>query len=74
MIAFGKGGARDYVMDGKNGVMFEKQTVKSLIAAILEFEKMKFDTEVVERSAEKFGEKRFDRELREKVGKMCDEK
>ena len=52
--------------DGENGVMFEKQTVKSLEEAMLRFENLKFDRNKVSRSAEKFGEDRFVREL-EKV-------
>ena len=39
VIAYGKGGSCDYVEDGVNGVLFEKQTVKSLSEAILRFEK-----------------------------------
>ena len=65
VIAFDKGGARDYVFDGKNGILFEKQTVKSLSEAILRFEKMKFERAKVMASAEKFDVERFDRELKE---------
>ena len=43
VIAYGEGGARDYVVKGKNGLFFEEQTAKSLAEAILKFEKMKFD-------------------------------
>ena len=69
VIAFAQGGARDYVTDGENGVMFEKQTVKSLEEAMLRFEKMGFDRKKVARSAEKFGEDRFVRELEKVVEK-----
>ena len=65
MIAFGKGGATDYVEDGKNGLLFDKQSVNSLVEAILKFEKMKFDHKIVSQSAKRFSEKRFDAELRE---------
>ncbi len=70
VIAYGVGGARDYVEDGKNGVLFEKQTAKSLAEAILRFEKMKFNRTKVSRTAEKFGEKRFDTELKNFVKKV----
>ena len=63
VIAFGEGGARDYIKDGENGVLFDKQTVKSLAEAILKFEKMDFDYKKVVKSAEKFGVKRFDKEM-----------
>jgi len=38
VIAFGKGGALDTVVDGKTGVLYEKQTIDSLTSAIDRFE------------------------------------
>ena len=67
VIAFCEGGALDYVADGKNGVLFEKQTVKSLVEGITRFEKIKFDERVVEKSVENFGQERFDTEIRKVV-------
>jgi glycosyltransferase involved in cell wall biosynthesis len=63
VIAYGVGGARDYVQDGRNGVLFEPQSGKALAEAILKFEKMKFDRAKVAKTADKFGVERFDREL-----------
>jgi len=70
VIAFGKGGALDYVKNGKNGLLFEKQTVKSLCNAIVEFEKMKFDATKIAKSAEKFSVERFDKEMREFINEQ----
>ncbi|MBR2839889.1 glycosyltransferase [Candidatus Saccharibacteria bacterium] len=67
VICYGKGGALDYVTPGKNGVLFEKQMVKSLSEAILQFEKMEFDKTVVVKSAEKFSTERFNKELKKYV-------
>ena len=67
VIAFGEGGARDYVHDGENGVLFGRQTVKSLMEAILKFEKMKFDRGEVAKTVDGFGVKRFDKEIRKIV-------
>ena len=64
VIAFGEGGACDYIKDGKNGILFKEQTAKSLAEAILEFEKMKFNRERVSKSVKGFSEERFDNELR----------
>ena len=64
VIAYGEGGALDYVIDGKNGVLFNKQTASSLAAAISKFEKMKFDRKKVADSADKFAVKRFDQEIK----------
>lgn len=67
VIAFKEGGARDYVIDGKNGILFDKQNVKSLVFAMKKFEKMKFDRLKVSETAKKFDGKRFDKELLEFV-------
>ncbi len=73
VIAYGEGGARDYVIDGENGVLFEKQTVKSLADAILKFEKKKFNRNEIPKTAEGFSEKRFDKELKDFI-KNCKKK
>ena len=67
VIAYGKGGALDYVKDGENGVLFPRQTVKSLREAIERFEEMKFDRIKVARSAEGFSEARFEKEMRKVI-------
>ena len=40
VIAFNKGGAKDYIKDGKNGLFFESQTVNSLASAIKKFDQL----------------------------------
>ena len=64
VIAYGEGGAQDSVIDGENGVLFAKQTVKSLMEAMERFEKLKLNRATVVRSAEKFSAERFDREMK----------
>ncbi len=63
VIAYGKGGALDYIEDGKNGILFSEQTAKSLAEAILKFEKIKFNRKKITKSVEKFDVKRFDKEM-----------
>lgn len=67
VVAYGEGGATDYVIDGVNGVLFGRQTVKSLVDGILKFEKMKFDKHKIAKTAEGFSEDRFDVEMRKVV-------
>ncbi len=67
VIAYGEGGALDYIVEGKNGILFYKQTAKELAAAILEFEKCEFDREKLPKTVEKFAKKRFDKEMVEFV-------
>ncbi|MBQ9484760.1 glycosyltransferase [Candidatus Saccharibacteria bacterium] len=74
VIAFKEGGAKDYVVDGKNGLLFNEQTAKSLAEAILQFEKMKnFDRKKISKTSEKFAVERFDKEVLDFV-KKCEKK
>ncbi len=63
VIAFAGGGALDIVQDGVNGVLFHEQTVEALSAAIERFSRLRFDPEIVRRSAEKFDAKVFKEKL-----------
>ena len=47
VIAFGAGGALDTVIDGETGVLFEEQTVESMIAAVKRFNTLRFDPAVI---------------------------
>ena len=67
VIAYGVGGARDYVTDGKNGILFEKQNAASIAEAILRFDKLKFNAEKVSKTADKFGADRFEKELKKAI-------
>lgn len=40
VIAFGKGGALETVVDGKTGIFFDKQETDSVVSSILEFEQL----------------------------------
>ena len=74
VIAYCEGGAKDYVKEGKNGILFKEQTAVSLAEAILEFEKKRFDRNKVSNTADKFEVKRFDQELKQFVKKVANEK
>lgn len=69
VIAYGKGGALDYVIDGKTGVLFKHQTVASLVQAIEKFRKTKFDPLKIRSHTQQFSEHRFLKEIREFVAK-----
>jgi len=65
VIAYGKGGAKDYIMDGENGMFFHAQTVDSLIKTLDKFEENPhFDKKKISRSAEKFSEENFKNNIR----------
>ncbi len=70
VIAYGKGGVLDSVIDGKTGIFFKEQTVDSVKRAIEKFETMKFDKEEIRKHALKFDENVF----QEKIRKFVEEK
>ena len=74
VIAYGVGGARDYIKDGKNGMLFEPQSVEALAEAILKFEKKKFDRKTIASSVDDYSEARFDKEIKTFVKKCIQEK
>ena len=72
VIAFFKGGSRDYIIEGKNGLFFEEQTAKSLAEAILKFEKMRFNREKVAKTATEFSVARFEKEMKKFIDEKMD--
>lgn len=54
VIAYAKGGALDIVQDGETGVLFNEQTVDSLIEAIKKADKMSFLPATLHRKAKRF--------------------
>ena len=66
VIAFGRGGALETVLDGRTGVLFEEQTVESLNAAVERCERcerMTFSPAALRVHAERFGKERFKQEF-----------
>lgn len=70
VIAYGKGGALETVIEGKTGVFFHEQTVDSLIDAIERFEEHNFDKNELRKHAEKFDDEIF----KEKIKTFINEK
>ena len=74
VIAYGRGGILDSVIDGKTGVFFENQTVEDLKNAIKKFETMKFDKQEIRNHAMKFDEEEFRKKIIDFVEKVVEEK
>lgn len=68
VIAFGKGGATESVLDKKTGVFFPEQTAASCAEAIKEFEKLEaagnFDAKKIVAHAKTFSRERFIKEFK----------
>ena len=59
VIAYGKGGALETVIDGKTGIHFDEQSEKSLITAVHRFESLHFCPSAIRAHAESFSTDRF---------------
>lgn len=59
VIAFGKGGALETVVDSVSGIFFDTQSVESLCEAVERFETMEFNATDISKHARKFSEERF---------------
>lgn len=64
VIAYGKGGVLDTVIDGKTGLLFGEQSAASLNKAVEVFETMTFDHAAIAEYAQKFAKERFKEEIR----------
>ncbi len=69
ILAYGRGGALDSVVDGKTGLFFDAQTPEAIREVIQRFEDQTemFDPSVIRAHAETFGGDRFRREFTEIV-------
>jgi glycosyltransferase involved in cell wall biosynthesis len=63
VVAFGRGGAVETVIDGRTGVLFDEQSADALGAAVLRFEQLAFRPEECRRNAERFSREKFRRLL-----------
>ncbi len=68
VIAYGKGGILDSVVDGQTGLFFPQQTPEAVVEAIERFEQMTFDPVLIRERAEQFRPERF----REKFSALVD--
>ncbi len=63
VIAFGRGGVTESVIDGQTGIFYSAQTVEAINAAVHKFETISFDPVVIRKNAERFSTERFSREF-----------
>jgi glycosyltransferase involved in cell wall biosynthesis len=74
VIAYGKGGARDSVVDGVTGVLYDEDGADGLCRAIERFEGLQFDEAEIRRRAEAFRPERFRQEISELLVKIDEER
>lgn len=63
VIAYRKGGAVETVIDGKTGILFDRQDIAELCNLILQFDHKKFDPKMIRGQAENYAAEIFRKEL-----------
>jgi glycosyltransferase involved in cell wall biosynthesis len=66
VIAYGRGGVTESVVEGKSGIFFQEQTAESLLDAIQQFERRmaRFSTSEIRANALRFSAERFKQQFR----------
>jgi glycosyltransferase involved in cell wall biosynthesis len=67
IIAYNKGGAQDYVIPGKTGLFFEKQTADQLVSALETALGKTFDHAAIAEQASRFSVATFDTNMQEYI-------
>ena len=63
VVAYGRGGALESVVDGKTGVLFTEQTADALSAAVDRLEGLQLNTGEIRDNALRFSHRSFEREM-----------
>lgn len=67
VIALGRGGYLETIVDGQTGVFFDEQTPASLIEALQRFQKLTFNPQTIKAQAALFGPQEFQHKIAEVV-------
>lgn len=75
VIAFNKGGATETIKNGVNGILFNEQSVESIMQAVNDFEKIEngFDSHSLSEYAKQFDRKIFEEKLNKFINDKCEE-
>jgi glycosyltransferase involved in cell wall biosynthesis len=68
VVAYGRGGAQESVIDGVTGVLFGSQTPEAIVDAVERAEGIEFSPAVLKSNADRFSEEQFRREITRWVG------
>lgn len=67
IIAFGKGGATETVVQGKTGLFFSEQTTESLVETLLDFKNYTWNSAKIRAHAKEFDKKVFQEKMKELI-------
>ncbi len=73
VVAYGKGGAVETILDGRSGILFSEQTVDALAEAVERAAGQGWDSATIRANALSFGPERFLTDLADSLGRMLDE-
>lgn len=73
IIAYSAGGALEMVKDGETGILFDEQSVDSLVGALEKFKRSNFDPQKIRQHARQFDREIFKRKIREFVEESWEE-
>jgi glycosyltransferase involved in cell wall biosynthesis len=75
VIAYGRGGVTESVVEGKSGIFFHEQTVDSVLGAIQQFERRltRFNPAEIRATALRFGAERFKQQFRACVEEQAEQ-
>ena len=73
VLAFGRGGALETVVEYETGVFFKEPTVESLVDGIAAIERMEVDPARIRAHAQRFDVTRFGREMRSAIELVRDQ-
>ena len=73
VIAYGKGGALETIVDGKTGIFFREPTADSLGEALQQSESMAFDRNHMREHVQQFSRTRFEQELKKHIDALSQE-
>jgi glycosyltransferase involved in cell wall biosynthesis len=68
VIAYGKGGAQESVIDGVTGVLFGSQTPEAIVDAVERADGIRFSPAALKSNADRFSEEQFRWEIAKWVG------
>lgn len=63
VIAYGKGGSEETIVEGRTGILFQQQTSDSLISAVAGFNQSLFEKKAARKQAESFDQKIFEQKF-----------
>lgn len=72
VIAYSQGGSRDFIRDQQNGLLFNRQSVASLAAAIQKFHTLTFNRRQITKSALPFSKARFTTQIKQFIEEHYD--